>query len=369
MSIGIKGKVLYRHDPCPEIKPILSLVVTTYNRETFVDGFLQSLKNQTLDIKTIELIIADDGSQDHTLDWIKAADLPCKILCVWQKNQGFCLASSRNNGLRAATTDLIVLTDIDSILDKHFLEEHYRRQQRQLNLLLCGLAYYLPKYARIPIEKLDRSDLRVFRSLRFRLKLLVEKIRQPYLQWLARKNRFSLGTVVSGINCSFRKSGLARGEEFDESFDGVYGDEDIEFFHRLYKAGCQVEFLNSALVFHRWHGHDKTRGISCENRFKLLSKHQEMLSQCIINLGVNHFYGKTPAEIQYLRLCSQRLALRGKLPGRNIQRRKLKEFFFSMIFLIIPALFYNLGRVFRTKSESKVRLRTNFSKVKKHDKT
>jgi glycosyltransferase involved in cell wall biosynthesis len=333
------AKTLLCLDPCPDVPPVLSLIVTTCNRESFVDGFLHSLKRQTLDLRQVELIVVDDGGSDQTLDRIRNAGLPCRVRYVWQEKQGFRAASSRNNGLRAASADVIVITDMDALLDRNFLEAHRQSQEGQSGRVFCGLAYYLPPRTRLPERLAASGNLQGFRSLRFRLKQWVESIRQPYLAWLARQGRYPLGTVVSTINCSFRRSGPGAGAGFDGNFDGIYGDEDIEFFHRLCQAGCTVHFLNEALIFHRWHPHDPHRGWALENRCLMLMRHPDLLQQRFINLQVNPYFGKNLSELRCHRLWLQRLRFMGKHAFTGHQRGIAIR---SAVHLLLPAWFFSL---------------------------
>ena len=52
-----------------EIEPLVSVAMTTYNGERFLQQQLQSILDQHY--KNIEIIISDDGSTDSTIDIIK----------------------------------------------------------------------------------------------------------------------------------------------------------------------------------------------------------------------------------------------------------------------------------------------------------
>jgi GT2 family glycosyltransferase len=81
------------------LKPLLSIVMPTYNGERFIAAALQSVCDQY--DETIELVIVDDGSADHTLDIVRSfADiLPFRL--VTPGRLGNWVAAS-NLGLREA---------------------------------------------------------------------------------------------------------------------------------------------------------------------------------------------------------------------------------------------------------------------------
>ena len=70
--------------------PVISVVTPTFNRANELYFLVQSIQNQTLDHSLFEMIIADDGSTDHTEILIQSLkdkiDFTLKIFT--QKNQG-----------------------------------------------------------------------------------------------------------------------------------------------------------------------------------------------------------------------------------------------------------------------------------------
>jgi len=85
----------------------VSLIVTVKNEAASIQGLLDSLVAQTR--PPDEVVIADGGSTDNTLDIIKAyaARLPLRVLVVPDAN----IAQGRNAAIRAATGEIIACTD------------------------------------------------------------------------------------------------------------------------------------------------------------------------------------------------------------------------------------------------------------------
>lgn len=78
----------------------ITAIVTVYNRFEYVRNMIKCLKRQSLQID--ELILADDGSKDELLPYIKDLidDINFSIKWVRQEDLAFRLARSRNNGVR-----------------------------------------------------------------------------------------------------------------------------------------------------------------------------------------------------------------------------------------------------------------------------
>lgn len=328
-------RILFEHDPAPQASPLITLIVSTYNRESFYPAFLESLKEQSVDLRQVEVVFCDDGGRDNSMELVRLSGLSCKVKYLWQEKKGFRLASNRNNGLKVATAVIVAFTDIDAVLDRRFLETHLKQQNLRPRII-SGIGYYLAPKRPFPKSVLPAYDLFRHRSIRFRLKCRVEKIRWQYLQALAAQNHYAIGTFVSALNCSMPKAWLKKG--FDSRFDGIYGDEDIECFHRLAKAGHEVDFVPEALVFHRWHPTDKKKADADENRLYMLMKHPELLGHPVINVKMNRYYKKSMAEIRCFRLWTRRMSRLNISRGKTVRSREIKDRIMGLHRILIPAM-------------------------------
>lgn len=96
-------------------QPLVSIIVPVYNGEKTIERCLASLRNQTY--KNIEVIVADDGSSDHTRRVLgKYADLDKRFRIIYKKNTG--VSDSRNTGIEAAKGKYIQFADGDDWLTK-----------------------------------------------------------------------------------------------------------------------------------------------------------------------------------------------------------------------------------------------------------
>lgn len=89
------------------LKPDISIIIPTYNCESFIAETVNSILNQTF--KHLELIVVDDGSTDRTRDIVASYGSSVRLLTL--TNSGVCVA--RNHGIQEATGQYICLMDHD----------------------------------------------------------------------------------------------------------------------------------------------------------------------------------------------------------------------------------------------------------------
>jgi peptidoglycan-N-acetylglucosamine deacetylase len=94
---------------------MISVVVPTLNEERLLPGCLESLRHQDYDGE-YEVVIADNGSTDRTLDIARHAGV--RIVSCGQKQSVF---HARRSGAAAARGDLIVQADADTLYPRDWL--------------------------------------------------------------------------------------------------------------------------------------------------------------------------------------------------------------------------------------------------------
>ena len=93
----------------------LSIIVPIYNVEKYVRYCIESIYRQGLDEKKFELILVNDGTEDHSMEVI--ADIiqqHSNVIVITQTNQG--LSVARNNGMAIAKGEYILMLDSDDLL-------------------------------------------------------------------------------------------------------------------------------------------------------------------------------------------------------------------------------------------------------------
>src|SRR5579864_3887536 len=115
----------------PAATPYFSVILCTYNRRRLVLNTLASLRRQTLPFSAFEVIVVDNGSHDGTLSAVRIyanagrhdgqkMDDIWNVHCLSEARSG--LAYARNTGLLAASGEIVVFLDDDTIADPRLLE-------------------------------------------------------------------------------------------------------------------------------------------------------------------------------------------------------------------------------------------------------
>lgn len=101
---------------------LITVIVSVYNGEHYLEECIQSILNQTY--YNLEIILINDGSTDRSgeiLDKYKALDK--RILVIHKENSGVSL--SRNVGLDIAHGEYICLLDQDDMFAPDYIEYYY----------------------------------------------------------------------------------------------------------------------------------------------------------------------------------------------------------------------------------------------------
>ena len=110
--------------------------MNTYNRADFLRNCLTGYLRQT--VKNFEIVIADDGSSDHTAKVVKefAATAPIPVRHVWHEDQGHRRAAILNKGLAECQSPIVLFTDCDAIPPADLLQVHLQFDTPKK--MLCG---------------------------------------------------------------------------------------------------------------------------------------------------------------------------------------------------------------------------------------
>jgi glycosyltransferase involved in cell wall biosynthesis len=90
----------------------ISIIIPTYNRELFISEAIQSVLNQNYG-GALEIIIADDGSSDRTLEIAETFGDKVTILRKPADCQTQGVASTRNRGIKSSTQPFVCFLDSD----------------------------------------------------------------------------------------------------------------------------------------------------------------------------------------------------------------------------------------------------------------
>ncbi len=107
-------KTKYRWTQAPRV----SVVVVNYDRVELLKECLASLLQQTL--QPLEIIVADNGSQDGSREFVRGLRNPAVVLLSLEANQGFSVANNR--AVDIAQGDYIALLNNDAVAEPQWLE-------------------------------------------------------------------------------------------------------------------------------------------------------------------------------------------------------------------------------------------------------
>jgi glycosyltransferase involved in cell wall biosynthesis len=114
--------------------PSISVIVTVFNRERYIEQALESILSQTL--TSLELIVVDDGSTDSTVERVLGFSDPRLRLIRHERNLG--IPAARNSGLCAAEGEFVAWLDSDDVALPTRLEQQIDFLTRNPSVALVG---------------------------------------------------------------------------------------------------------------------------------------------------------------------------------------------------------------------------------------
>lgn len=124
--------------------PKVSVILTIYNREKYIEKCVRSLLEQTLD--NVELVVIDDASTDASLSILNSVleDYPnrkplVRLICL-EKNAGRAVA--RQTGLNHVKGEYVIHVDSDDWVDRDMLELLYlKAKETDADIVGCNVTH------------------------------------------------------------------------------------------------------------------------------------------------------------------------------------------------------------------------------------
>ena len=127
-------------------KPLVSIIIPSYNAEKYLAGAIRSAIEQTWPNK--EIIIVDDGSTDDSYAIAKRFEAP-NVLVIQQENRG--ASAARNRGLRASKGEYVQFLDADDLLSENKIERQLIGLiSKPTHIGICDTVYF--KEGKSPFE-------------------------------------------------------------------------------------------------------------------------------------------------------------------------------------------------------------------------
>jgi glycosyltransferase involved in cell wall biosynthesis len=207
----------------------ISIIICTRNRADSLRETLASIASCDVDHETVELLVVDNGSSDHTRQIVEFAVMPKMALrYLHEPRTGLCFA--RNTGLAAALGEVIIFTDDDVRVPKGWIRQMTEPIFNGQTDAVRGTVMLAPHLERPWIQGIYRTMLAVVEA----------------------QTNESDDSIV-GANMAFGRHVLAKVPEFDvELGPGASGlADDTTFGILLRKAGFRImQTTGDAVVHH-----------------------------------------------------------------------------------------------------------------------
>jgi glycosyltransferase involved in cell wall biosynthesis len=235
----------------------ISVIVSTYQRPAHLERSLLSLAEQRGVDGKFEVIVADDGSTDHTPTIVRkfARTVPFPVHFITHPHDGFRVSLCRNDGVRASSSPYYLFTDSDCIFPADHLRKHL--QARRPGVVRAGDCIRLDEETtnRVDAQAITSGEFTSWAPREERKRLLKIRFKSHYYRWMRHPKKPKL----TGYNIGICREDFEVVNGFDEEFVG-WGCEDDDLAYRLRKAGRRIA---SALAYthgyHLWHPSEPSR--------------------------------------------------------------------------------------------------------------
>lgn len=247
---------------------LISIALTTYNGEQYIEKQLDSLLNQTY--KNIEIIICDDCSTDSTISILsKYADKYPQIKIFLNKeNLGF--TKNFEKAMKLCSGDYIALCDQDDIWLPDKLE--LSLQNIGSNSVFCCPQFIIDEHENI-IYKIHPSLVETIKR--------AKQCNNNYFKMLLFRN-FCAGCTI-----------LMRREFLSQILpipDKIYHDWWIALIASYYNV---LTFYHQPLIYYRWHSSNETAKTNIRNKNKKIPSSLNYLFHLLFDNSYSEKWLKT----------------------------------------------------------------------------
>ncbi len=167
--------------------PLVSIIIPSYNHESFVQDSIQSVIEQTY--QNIELIIIDDGSKDNSVMKIQEKLIECEerfvnFKFIYRENKGLC--NTLNEALSKCSGKYlsIIASDDQMLPDKTSIQVEHMENDKDIIALMGGV-YWIDSSSKIikkiPSKKETYKFNKVF-LLKHNLNVCTQMLRTAFIK-------------------------------------------------------------------------------------------------------------------------------------------------------------------------------------------
>jgi GT2 family glycosyltransferase len=229
----------------------VSLIILSWNTKDLLKKCLKSIPFYA------EVIVVDNGSKDGTIHFLNSFKWPNLKVIKNKKNLGF--AKGNNQGIKAASGDLIMLLNSDTVVEKKAIEKliDFYQEQENKNLALSPLllnsdgTLQEEYYMRFP----NLWQIFVYHCPFWRWLLMKTSIKWKIISRME-KSPFEVeqlpGAALMAPKEIWEKVGL-----LDEDYQFLY--EDVDWCWRAKEMGVKLMVVPEAKIIHLGGGSWKKR--------------------------------------------------------------------------------------------------------------
>jgi glycosyltransferase involved in cell wall biosynthesis len=223
--------------------PQASVVIPTYNRSDKLRKTLETMTEQDVDPSRFEVIVADDGSSDDTVDVARSFAGRLRLKYYFQEDKGFRAGAARNGGARLASAPVLIFLDSGTLagpgLVGGHLAVHAASEDRRAVIGYCyGYdAFREDLWAPDSFDTLRPAE--IVRQHHDNVEFA--DIREiDYVRYGSNPMKWALPWLFFfTMNCSVPADDFWAAGGFDEMFRS-WGVEDIELGYRLFHSGINI---------------------------------------------------------------------------------------------------------------------------------
>ena len=228
--------------------PKISIVIPAYNASNYLAEAIDSALVQTY--PNVEILVVNDGSKDGGATEQIALSYGDRIRYIRKENGGS--SSALNTGIANMTGDWFSWLSHDDL----YVPEKLEKQVAYMNALGIDAAELTGHIFFSANNLVDKAGKTIRAANQDRETVMAEKLRgiphNGYLLAEPTEHNFY------GCSCLVHKDALDIVGGFDEKLRLL---NDMDLWHRLYHAGCQVHYLPEPLVMCRVHSSQLSRTI------------------------------------------------------------------------------------------------------------
>lgn len=276
-----------------------SIIIVTYQMKYILRNALEALNRvKTNGNINFEVIVVDDGSNDHTFEFTKSIPRNYLVNYIYlSRSSESSRNRSRNMGLKLARGEVIVFMDGDIIVQENLIEELDRCYKYSSDMIVGGFRYYLPR----------KASYRSIKSQSFFSKYSFDRINRDFMDeriffynQLSYNSQAILHPWLFFYTCMLiiPKHIIDKCGGFDENIR-KWGFDEAEMNYRFYKSGYPFVMNSRIQTYHQCHPSRnlnelfKEMAVNIEYAFK---KHPELQMLLPHNL-IDHYYNLTLMDL------------------------------------------------------------------------